>query len=62
MAVFACTRRVNFFAEIDYRAADNTIESVKAFKSTTSLEPYLNLVDLSKLLKLWSITDNGLYR
>lgn len=39
-----------FFAEIWYREADNVIDLVRGFKSTSCLEPYINMVDLSDIM------------
>ncbi|PRY02947.1 hypothetical protein CLV24_14416 [Pontibacter ummariensis] len=40
-----------FFAEVKYSAQHNHIVSVRGFKSKTYLEPYLEMVDLSELIK-----------
>lgn len=39
-----------FFAEVWYQSENNQIESVRGFKSTACLEPYLELVDLSEII------------
>ncbi|QNF32875.1 hypothetical protein HUW51_09070 [Adhaeribacter swui] len=41
----------NFFAEIWYRIVDNQVDFVRGFKSNALLEPYLELVDLSQIIR-----------
>ena len=38
-----------FYAEIWYRLADNEIHSIRAFTSSTHLDPYLALIDLAEI-------------
>ncbi|PSR55906.1 hypothetical protein AHMF7605_21580 [Adhaeribacter arboris] len=40
-----------FFAEIWYRVEENEVEAVRGFTSNSCLEPYLNLVDLSDIIR-----------
>ncbi|SIR32410.1 hypothetical protein SAMN05421545_3130 [Pontibacter lucknowensis] len=40
-----------FFAEVWYNPYNNQIERTRSFKSKNCLEPYLNLIDLSELLR-----------
>ncbi len=40
-----------FFAEIWYRVEENEVETVRGFTSDSCLEPYLNLVDLTDIIK-----------
>lgn len=40
----------NFFVEVTYIADSNEISNLKTFKSTDLIEPYLNKIDLSKLI------------
>ena len=41
----------DFFVEVIYSNELNEIVDIKTFKSHTRLEPYLDLIDVSKLLK-----------
>ncbi|QNF32030.1 hypothetical protein HUW51_04545 [Adhaeribacter swui] len=38
-----------FFVEIWYRLADNEINSIRSFKNSDDLDPYLKMIDLSEI-------------
>ena len=42
--------KTSFFIEVWYNVADNKIDSLRTFRALRLLEPYLNGLDISKLL------------